>query len=187
MQKMPTSLQDLYILKPRIFQDERGSFIKQFNNATFADLGLESHFTESYYSTSQKGVIRGMHFQIPPFEHAKLVYVSNGKILDVVVDLRKASQTFGEYFSVILDSSECLCLYIPQGFAHGFLSLEDKSKVHYMQTSPYNPQCDSRILFDSFGFDWQEQANKNSIPHFILSKRDKEFVSFADFIKKDVF
>lgn len=112
---------------------------------------LRSEFCESFYSISQKSVIRGMHFQIPPKEYAKLVYVSNGSIID-----------------------------IPAGFAHGFLSLEDNTKVHYMQTSEYSKEHDCGVKYDSFGFRWEEIAKKHNIDKFIISNRD---LSFSDRIE----
>lgn len=182
-----TSLNNLLLLKPRIFSDERGSFIKQFSSEIFRSHHLDTDFTEAFYSVSHKGVLRGMHFQTPPKEHTKLVFVSNGAILDVCVDLRRNSPTFRQSFSVILDSTNHLCLYIPKGFAHGFLSLCESSKVHYMQTSCYDKSCDSGIAFDSFGFDWYNIAKSHDIEDFTISPRDREFESLETFCQKGIF
>ena len=174
-----TRFEGLYILTPRIFPDERGGFIKIFHQESFAHLGLESTFQECFFSYSHKGVLRGMHFQIPPHDCTKLVYVSSGKIEDVVLDIRKYSASFGEAFHITLDSACAQCLYIPSGFAHGFLSLEEGSIVHYLQTKLYAPQSDSGILYDSFGFDWQKVASQAGIQELIISKRDREFERFS--------
>lgn len=187
MEICSTSLSNLLLLKPRIFSDERGDFIKQFSSDLFSLQGLECQFVESYYSISKKGVLRGMHFQIPPKEHIKLVFVSSGKILDVCVDLRKDSPTFMGVFSIILDSTNHFCLYIPKGFAHGFLSLYDNSKVHYMQTSCYDKSCDCGIAFDSIDFDWLQEAKSHNITDFIISQRDRDFECLESFCKKGIF
>ena len=185
MQILATPFHNLFILKPRIFSDERGEFIKLFSAEIFTESKLDCDFLEAFYSVSKKGVLRGMHFQIPPKEHTKLVFVSSGKIIDVVVDLRTDSVTYQQYFSVILDGTNAL--YIPKGFAHGFLSLCDETKVHYMQSSCYNKNCDCGIAFDSFGFDWRGVANAHHISDFIISPRDKSFETLSSFCKKGLF
>ena len=185
MQVCATSFQNLFILKPHIFSDERGEFIKPFSAENFAESRLDYNFVEAFYSVSKKGVLRGMHFQIPPKEHTKLVFVSSGKIIDVVVDLRADSATYRQYFSVILDNTNAL--YIPKGFAHGFLSLCDGTKVHYMQSSCYDTNCDYGIAFDSFGFDWECVAGEHNISDFIISPRDRNFETLASFCKKGLF
>lgn len=182
-----TSLNDLVIITPNAFSDNRGEFIKQFNFESFANASLDFNVKESFYSVSKKGVLRGMHFQIPPHNHKKLVYVTSGQILDVVLDMRLESSTFSKYFSVILDSNNHKVLYIPSGFAHGFLALSDNTKVCYMQTSGYNAQCDSGIRFDSFEFSWEEKGREYNINEFIISNRDKNFESFESFAKKKIF
>lgn len=182
MEIINTNFHHLFILKPNIFKDARGQFIKQFSDEIFKINNLDSNFEESLYSISKKAVLRGMHFQTPPKEHTKIVFVSSGKILDVVVDLRKDSPTFRQHFSIILDSTNNTCLYIPKGFAHGFLSLEDNSKVHYMQTSGYDKENDYGILYDSFGFEWKKEAKKYNISDFIISNRDLGFLSMDDFL-----
>ena len=117
-----------------------------------------------------------MHFQIPPHDHAKVVYVVSGKILDVILDLRKESSTYGQYFSVQLSAVDPSFLYIPSGMAHGFLSLEDNSKVLYMQTTTYSSECDKGILWNSFGVKWPLLAQDA-----IISQRDLAHPPFADF------
>ena len=123
MNIIPTDFEGLFIIETINFQDNRGSFQKLFNYDLFVENGLRTDFKEFYYSISKKNVIRGMHFQLPPFEHTKLVYVSRGKIRDVVIDIRKQSDTYGKCFSIELDDQKAYCLYIPAGFAHGFFFL----------------------------------------------------------------
>ena len=118
-------------LTPKIFNDERGSFIKVFHNEAFKSLELEENFLEEYYSKSHKGVIRGLHFQLPPHEHAKMVYCVNGSVFDVVVDHRVGSTTFGQCETFNLNSSDANMIYIPKGLAHGFCSLSESSTLIY--------------------------------------------------------
>lgn len=174
MKIIPTGFEDLVLLETTPVGDSRGQFRKLFNFDFFALHGLETEMKEFYYSVSRKNVIRGMHFQLPPFDHAKLVYVSRGRITDVVVDLRKSSATYGRFFSVELDDTGKQALYIPRGFAHGFLSNEEDTMVHYAQTSCYSPEHDSGIAYDSFGFDW-------GISNPIVSGRDLTFDKLVNF------
>jgi len=169
-----TPFEGLFIIENVNFQDNRGSFQKMFNCDYFKENGLDTDFQELYYSISHKNVIRGMHFQLPPFEHTKLVYVSKGRIRDVVVDIRKKSTTYGQCFSLELDDSSPKYLYIPKGFAHGFLTLEEGSIVNYAQTSCYSKGADCGIALDSIGFDW-------GIKHTIVSDRDLSFQTLQDF------
>jgi dTDP-4-dehydrorhamnose 3,5-epimerase len=168
-----TSISGLFILSNPIFNDERGSFKKLFTSDDFNKLSLEGNFLEFYYSVNNKDVIRGMHFQIPPMDHVKMVYVSKGKTLDVCLDLRKESNTFGKYFDITLEDSDESYLYIPKGIAHGFASLEDNTIVNYAQTSCYSKEHDYGIKYNSFSFNWP--VNKP-----IISRRDMEFPNFQD-------
>lgn len=163
-----TFIPGLKLIHLNEFKDNRGSFIKVFNHDFFTENGLETDFKESYYSISAKNVIRGMHFQIPPFEHTKLVYLNQGKIIDAVLDIRKASPTFGQYFSIELNTEIPILVYIPIGCAHGFLSLEDNTMVTYLQTSCYNNACDKGIKYSSFEMNWE-------IENPIISERDLSF------------
>lgn len=174
MNLIPTDFNGLFVLETACFQDNRGRFQKLFNYDFFKKNNLETDFKEFYYSISQKNVIRGMHFQFPPYEHTKLVYVSKGKIRDVVVDLRKCSNTYGKCFSVELNACEGQYLYIPKGFAHGFLSLEDDTIVNYAQTSGYSKEHDHGIAYDSIGFDWD-------VKEPVISGRDLAFVPLENF------
>jgi dTDP-4-dehydrorhamnose 3,5-epimerase/CDP-3, 6-dideoxy-D-glycero-D-glycero-4-hexulose-5-epimerase len=170
----PTFLGGLFILSNHIFRDARGSFKKVLTKDDFEDLSLESDFAELYYSISKKDVIRGMHFQLPPMDHVKMVYVINGKIIDVCLDLRHSSRTFGKYFSCVLSGDDDNYLYIPSGVAHGFASLEDNTIVHYAQTTCYSKEHDFGIRYDSFGFDWH-------IERPVISERDATFPRLSDF------
>jgi len=155
------------------FIDIRGSFLKVFNEDYFAENGLETDFKESYYSISHKNVIRGMHFQVSPAEHTKLVYLNSGSIVDVILDIRKNSPTYGQHFTINLNCDKPILVYIPVGCAHGFLSLEDNTMVTYMQTSCYNKSCDMGIKYNSFGMEWD-------IENPIVSNRDLSFPGFSD-------
>ena len=174
MKSIKTPLQDLLIIQSDVFSDSRGSFQKIFNSQLYKDLTLDFDLKEFYYSISHKNVIRGLHFQIPPHDHTKMVFVSQGEILDVVIDLRKNSETFGKLFSTRLNSSDGNSLFIPSGFAHGFLALTDNTIVNYMQTSQYHKESDSGILYSSIDFDW-------GVSNPIVSERDLSFVSFDQF------
>jgi dTDP-4-dehydrorhamnose 3,5-epimerase/CDP-3, 6-dideoxy-D-glycero-D-glycero-4-hexulose-5-epimerase len=169
-----TSIDGLLILSNPLFIDNRGSFKKVFTETEFKTLSLENNFSELYYSISNKNVIRGMHFQIPPYDHIKMVYVIQGRILDVCLDLRKKSLTYGQYFSYELLGDSEDYVYIPKGIAHGFLSLEDNTIVHYAQTACYSKEHDCGVRYDSFGFDWGIQSP-------VLSTRDRTFPSLNNF------
>jgi dTDP-4-dehydrorhamnose 3,5-epimerase len=174
-----TNLDGVFVIQNRKFEDHRGLFVKTFHNDVFREAGLETDFKESFYSVSKKHVLRGMHFQLPPHDHAKLVYVSAGEILDVVVDIRKNSQTYGQYVTKNLSSENAQSLYIAKGFAHGFLTLSDTATVIYLTTMFYAPDHDSGVRWDSFGFDWPEFD-------FIISERDQDLPALKALLKKDV-
>lgn len=172
---LKTKISGVYIIEPKLFEDNRGKFIKTYNREIFVNEKLTFVLKENYYSVSRKNVIRGMHFQVPPKEHAKLVYVTRGKILDVVLDIRKGSSTYGEYITVELSDENCKAIYIPIGCAHGFLSLKNDSTVIYLQTSPYSKKHDKGIKYNSFGMQWK-------IKKPVLSERDLNFPSLHKFI-----
>ncbi|MBT2562747.1 dTDP-4-dehydrorhamnose 3,5-epimerase family protein [Pedobacter sp. ISL-64] len=155
------------------FLDNRGEFVKTIHKETFLEKELDYIFTESFYSISNKNVIRGMHFQVPPKDHSKLVYVVTGSIIDVVLDIRKTSETFGRFFSIELSAKNRKGIYIGKGFAHGFLSLENDTTVEYHTSTSQSRECEAGIRFDSFGYDWEVEKP-------ILSNRDLEFKIFSD-------
>ncbi len=174
MEILTTILPDLFIIKNIISQDNRGEFRKVFTSDVFTLNNLDTNFKEFYYSVSHKNTIRGMHFQNPPHDHNKLVFVSQGVIVDVVLDIRKNSPTYGKHIHFTLSAENGIALYIPKGMAHGFLAKEDFSIVNYIQTSLYSKEYDNGIVYNSFGFDWK---TKNAI----VSKRDMSFEVFQNF------
>ena len=173
---LPTNLAGLVCLQPRIFTDHRGSFVKTFHDQMFRDLGLPFETREEFFSTSGKNVIRGMHFQAPPADHAKLVYCVSGAVLDVILDIRSQSPTYGQVAAQELSEANRRALYIPAGFAHGFLSLTEGSLMVYKTSTVHNPACDKGVRWDSFGFQWPLAGVTP-----VLSKRDLELPPLADF------
>lgn len=162
------------------FIDHRGIFVKTFHKNVFKQYGLVTSFSEEYYTVSEKSVIRGLHFQLPPAEHEKIVYCSAGAVMDVVVDLRKGSPTYGYFEQIRLSSDEANMLYIPKGFAHGFEVLSDTAIMMYKVTSVYAPERDNGILWNSLSIPWNTQEP-------IMSDRDQGFGEFKDFVTPFVF
>ncbi|MGV0954048.1 MAG: dTDP-4-dehydrorhamnose 3,5-epimerase family protein [Fluviibacter sp.] len=157
----------------RLFQDPRGSFVKTYAQSIYREHGVDADWQEEFYSVSRKHVLRGMHFQVPPADHAKLVYCAHGSVLDVMLDLRKGLG-YGRVAHVRLDSAEPSVLVMPSGIAHGFLSLMDDSLMVYKTSAEHNPACDAGIRWDSFGFDWR-------VTHPVVSDRDAGHPAFADY------
>lgn len=155
-------------------EDERGSFVKTFHKESFKEQGLESSFDESFYSINKKGVVRGMHFQLPPDDHAKLVYCTSGSLIDVILDIRKGSPTYGEYAEIKLSGSNFKAAYLPKGVAHGFAVMEDDTCMVYLTSTMHSPKNDAGIRWDSFGYEWPFKKVSNS-------ERDKAFPGFQDF------
>ena len=170
-----TELPGLLQIMPKVLVDQRGKFVKTFHKSGFLELGLEASFKEQYYSTSQQGVIRGMHFQTPPDDHIKVVYCISGAAFDVVLDLRIGSPTYGKVATFELSESVGNMLYIPKGFAHGFCSTTSSATLMYQTSTEYNPACDTGILWSSMPVEWPVSAP-------ILSPRDAGFNSLADFL-----
>jgi dTDP-4-dehydrorhamnose 3,5-epimerase len=169
-----TGFAGVELVRPTPRPDSRGTFVKLFHAPSFQEAGLATGFDEVYVSTSHAGVVRGMHFQAPPHDHAKLVYCLSGKVLDVVLDLRRDSATFGLAYSVELDGADTAGIYIPTGFAHGFASLQDGSALQYFVETPYAPSHDRGIRWDSFGFKWP-------IAQLHCSERDAALPEWAGF------
>lgn len=172
--KFKPVLTDAKLLELPAFSDERGVFVKTFHETTLAEVGIQLRLRESYFSLSHKDVIRGMHFQLPPHDHSKIVFCPKGAILDVIVDLRKGSATYGQAHAEELSEANHRAYYIPEGFAHGFKALTDDAMTYYLVSSEYNREADTGISWNSIGFDWD-------CPSPIISARDKSFVSLADF------
>lgn len=169
-----TQITDVRIIHQFNHSDERGSFIKSFNSSQFLENGIEFEMKESFHSSSEKNVVRGMHFHLPPHDHAKIVFCVRGAILDVVLDLRKDSSTYGQSVQCELSADNYQALYIPKGFAHGFLSLSQRSTAFYFVDGEYSKEHDAGLMYDSFGFDW-------GIERALLSPRDLSFETFENF------
>jgi len=169
-----TKLPGCFEVQPRIFDDDRGRFVKVFHQDEFLRLGLETNFKEEYYSHSRKGVIRGMHFQLPPSDHVKLVYCVQGDVQDVVLDLRKGSPTYGLADTIKLTAEQGNYLYIPKGLAHGFCTTSAVATLVYKVSTVYDLQHDSGVLWDSFGVEWPTLEP-------VISSRDTSFKSLSEF------
>lgn len=161
-------------MQPKAFDDARGRFVKVFHEQMFAEKGLETKFAEEYYSISHKNVIRGMHFQLPPMDHVKMVCCVQGEVLDAVVDLRVGSPTYGQCALFELSAAKANSVYIPKGLAHGFCALSDQAIMVYKVSTVYSPAHDAGILWNSVGIPWP-------ITEAILSPRDQSFPTLTDF------
>jgi dTDP-4-dehydrorhamnose 3,5-epimerase len=170
------SIPNIALIKPTIFEDSRGYFFESYSKNKFKEAGIIDDFVQSNQSLSQKGVLRGLHFQIPPFAQSKLVRVIKGSVLDVAVDIRKNSPTYGEHISLVLSEQNKYVLYIPEGFAHGFLTLEDETIFSYKCGNAYNKESERGIMWNDkhLGIEW-------NIINPILSAKDELNVSFVDF------
>ncbi|MFE4105276.1 dTDP-4-dehydrorhamnose 3,5-epimerase [Almyronema epifaneia] len=176
----PTPIPGCYEIHPRIFTDQRGSFVKTFHQDIFRQHGLETHFAEEYYSHSRQNVLRGLHFQLPPQDHVKLVYCTAGEVLDAVVDLRLGSPTYGQFATFSLSAENAIALYMPKGLAHGFYAVSEQATMLYRVSTVYSPEHDAGIRWDSAGIPWP-----SAVP--ILSSRDQTFPTLADFASPFVF
>jgi dTDP-4-dehydrorhamnose 3,5-epimerase len=174
IQIRPTAIHGCLELIPEVKPDARGRFFKTFHSDIFAAHGLETRFLEEYFSWSNAGVIRGMHFQTPPRQHTKIVSCMVGSVMDVVVDIRKGSPTFGKTNQLTLSADQANMLYIPAGLAHGFGVLSGEALMHYKVSSLYAPENDSGIRWDSLGIDW-------GIKNPIISERDQRFECLEEF------
>lgn len=177
MEIIKTKIEGLLIVKPQVFHDDRGYFFESFNLDKFKDFGLVSEFVQDNESKSQKNVLRGLHFQKPPFAQGKLVRVIKGSVLDVAVDLRTKSPTFGQWESVLLSEENKWMYWIPAGFAHGFLTLENDTIFSYKCTNVYNKESEGSILWNDSDLiiDW-------NVENPILSGKDMESPEFKDFV-----
>ena len=170
-----TFIEDLLIIEPQLFKDDRGFFYETYNKKNFEKI-IKTNFIQDNESKSSWGVVRGLHFQLPPFEQAKLVRCVNGKILDVAVDLRVNSKTYGNFFSIELSSENNNQLFIPKGFAHGFQVLSETAIVNYKVDEYYNLDSDSGIIWNDkdLSIDWNPDIKP------ILSVNDLKLMSFKD-------
>jgi dTDP-4-dehydrorhamnose 3,5-epimerase len=172
-----TPIPNLLVFEPKVIQDSRGYFFEAFNLQTYQAEGIEINFVQDNQSSSQYGVIRGLHYQLAPYAQVKLIRVLAGKILDVAVDIRKNSPTFGKSFSVELSAENKKQLFIPAGFAHGFSVLSNQAEVLYKCDSFYNKESEGGILHSdpTLSIDWKIPAGKE-----IVSEKDKALPLFAD-------
>ena len=178
MQIEETFIKGCFILKPNVFSDQRGSFFESFNQSTFQKLtGIKTNFVQDNQSTSDRGVVRGLHFQTGEYAQAKLVRVIQGEVLDVAVDIRKGSSTFGQHFSIILNDKNNFQLYVPRGFAHGFSVISDKAIFGYKCDNYYHQPSESGILYNDpeLNIDWKLEASEIQ-----LSEKDKCLPNFRD-------
>lgn len=176
MELIDTGIEGLWVIKPKVFADARGYFFESYNKELFAAKGLHLDFVQDNQSLSNKGVLRGLHFQNPPYAQGKLVRVITGSVYDVAVDIRKNSPTYGKYFGAELNEENKLMMYIPEGFAHGFNTLRDNTVFSYKCTNFYNKAAEDCIRWDdkTIGIKWD-------VENPILSEKDlqgKDFVGF---------
>jgi dTDP-4-dehydrorhamnose 3,5-epimerase len=172
-----TTIEDLVIITPRVFEDSRGFFFEAYNQAEFREKGINYQFIQDNQSFSKRGVIRGLHLQISPFAQAKLVRVIEGEILDVAVDLRKNSPTYGQHFTVVLSAENKKQLMVPHGFAHGFSVLSETASVIYKVDQLYNKESERGIRYDDpkLAIDWQLSPEE-----IIVSEKDLILPVFED-------
>ncbi len=167
-------LSGAFIITLPASHDSRGTFVKTYSESQFREAGIDFTLRESYFSFSKKDVIRGMHFQLPPHQHSKIVFCPVGSIMDVIVDLRKDSPTYRQYYAHELSAENHKAVFIPEGFAHGFKSLTDDSLTCYLVSSEYNKAHDTGIRYDTIGYEW-------NVNEPILSARDLSFVTMDEF------
>lgn len=179
------NIEGLFLFKPKVFGDDRGYFFESFNKARFEEnTGIKSDFIQDNESKSTHGVLRGLHFQRPPYAQSKLVRVIEGKVLDIAVDLRASSPTFGQHQSVILSEENKHQFFVPKGFGHGFVVMSETAIFSYKVDNIYAPTHDDGIYFnsESLNIDWMvEEANIK------LSVKDKELQTFKEYSKNPIF
>lgn len=177
MRLIETGLPGLALLEPKVFRDERGFFLETYSEAAFDALGIGARFVQDNHAYSVRpGVLRGLHFQLPPHAQAKLVWVVRGRVLDVAVDLRRDSPTYGRHYCVELSAENMLRLFLPRGFAHGYLTLAPDTEFLYKVDAPYMPQADAGILWNDpeLGIAWPEAEP-------VLSGKDRMLPRLKDF------
>ena len=176
MKIIKTEIEGLLIIKPKVFEDERGYFFESWSKAAFENAGLDINFVQDNQSLSSKSVVRGLHFQNPPFAQGKLVQVLKGSVLDVAIDIRKNSPTYGKYLSVHLSEENKTMFWIPPGFAHGFSTLEDNTMFSYKCSGVYNKESEGSLMWNDtdLNIDWQ-------IKNPIISEKDQNSELFTNF------
>ncbi len=179
-----TKIDGLVIIQPSVFGDDRGFFMETYSKKVFVENGIDVEFVQDNHSRSSKGVLRGLHFQKPPFAQDKLVRCTKGEVLDVAVDIRKDSPTFGQYEAVLLTEENKTAFFIPQGFAHGFLVLSDIADFQYKCSDFYNKESEGGLLYNDseIKIDWP----KLDID-YILSDKDKLWPSLSEIKNLNIF
>ena len=171
-----TTIEGIIILQPKVFGDDRGYFFESWNKKTFKSIDIDLDFVQDNQSLSQKGVLRGLHFQNPPHEQGKLVRVIKGSVIDVAVDIRRMSPTYGQHFKIILSEKNNKSLWIPPGFAHGFAALEENTIFSYKCTGLYNKLSEGTIAWND------KDLNINwDVKNPLISEKDLISVSFKHF------
>jgi len=180
MQFTETPIRDLWIIEPRIWTDNRGYFYESFSSRAFAEQGIDVNFVQDNQSFSQKGTLRGLHAQKPPFAQGKLVRVLQGSVWDVAVDIRKNSATYGQYFGIELSAENHRQLWIPPGFLHGFLTLEDQTIFTYKVSNYYDKASEIGVRWDDpqLAIAWQQHSKDSAI---LLSDKDQQLPAFHSF------
>ncbi len=178
MNIIKTPLEGLLVIEPQLFRDTRGYFVETYNEQRYQEAGIDVHFVQDNQSCSTFGVVRGLHFQRPPYTQAKLVCCTQGHVLDVAVDLRKDSKTFGQWYSVELTEENHRQFFIPRGFAHGFSVLSDIAVFTYKCDNLYHPEADGGILLSdpALNIDWKIPASQR-----ILSEKDTKHPLLKNF------
>lgn len=178
MEAIKTDIEGVYIIEPKVFKDQRGYFFESYNKLSLESLGIDYTFVQDNQSKSSYGVIRGLHFQKPPHAQTKLLRVVEGKIIDVAVDIRKGSPTYGKHVAVELSAENFRQLLIPAGFAHGFSVLSETAIVQYKCTDYYHPETEGGIMFNDsdIDIDWGIPLDEA-----VVSDKDLKHPSFAEF------
>ncbi len=177
MEIIETKLKGVVVIKPRVFEDARGYFFESYNKKAFQNAGLNMEFVQDNQSLSQRGVLRGLHFQAPPFAQGKLVRVIKGSVFDVAVDIRKESPTYGQWFGAELTEANKWMMYIPEGFAHGFVTLENDTIFSYKCTNFYHKDSEDCLLWNDadIGINW-------NIEDPLLSEKDIQGKNLKGFV-----
>ncbi len=181
MKFIPTDIEGLLVIEPGVYRDERGSFLESYHAQKFRDNGIITEFLQDNQSVSRKGVIRGLHFQVSPHEQGKLVRVSHGAVLDVAVDIRKGSKTFGSAFTIELNDENNRMLWIPPGFAHGFETISEHAVFNYKVNSYYHKESERGILYN----DPQLKIRWNT-ENPVLSYKDKELPTLENYLVSNI-
>jgi len=179
MEITKTPIEGLLVIKPKVFEDERGNFFESWSKQSYKNISLDLDFVQDNQSLSQKAVLRGLHFQNPPFAQGKLVRVIKGSVIDVAVDIRKNSSTYGKYYSIELSEENKIVFWIPPGFAHGFISLENNTIFTYKCTEIYNKESEGSIVWNDpdIGINW-------GVENPLISEKDMVAGNFKDFKSK---